>query len=131
MTNINFANMTISELGEMAKYYSTNSTDSIERMVRMNCRASLESTIKYSSKFMKEERNGEFTFNSTATSTEESDTEVFDAEALINQTMADIRAQQAQAHAERIRNAEKFVNNICRSWAAAYGLEEEYDLRTK
>jgi len=63
MTNFNFENMTISELETMAKYYSSHSVDSINRMVRMNSRSSLVSAIKYSAKFMTEQRKGVFTFN--------------------------------------------------------------------
>ncbi len=133
MTNINFKNMTISELGSAAEYYSTYPKNSIERMVRCNCRDLLESAIKYSSKFMKEEMKGEYTYNFNSTSTEETKSETksdaFNAEDMINQTMADIRASQAQAHAERLKNAEKFVDNICRRWASAYGLQDEYDRR--
>ena len=118
MTNINFDSMTIAELGEMAKYYSTSyPVDSIERMVRSNSRSTLTAAIKFSSKFMQESRTGKFTFNANtkvSTSVEMDD---------------NVRVQ--QAYEERMRNAEKFVDNICRRWAAAYGLEAEYDRRTK
>ena len=118
MTNINFDNMTIAELGEMAKYYSTNHpVDSIERMVRCKSRSTLTAAIKYSSKFIQENRTGKFTFNANTKAS--TSVEMDDA----------VRIQRAQE--DRIRNAEKFVNDICERWAAAYGLEEEYKSRIK
>lgn len=126
MTNFNFDfdKMTISELAEMARYYSSHSADSIARMEKNKSRASLESAIKYSAKYMSENRKGCFTFSF-------SKTDKFDAEKYIENTFESIRAQQAKANAERMRKAEEFVDEICGRWAAAYGLEAEYDRRTK
>ena len=101
----------------MAKYYSTSyPEDSIERMVRSNSRSTLTAAIKFSSKFMQESRTGKFTFNANtkaSTISAEDDSRIH------------------QSYEERIKNAEKFIDGICRRWAAAYGLEDEYDQRRK
>ena len=129
MTNFNFDKLTIDELGNMARYYSTYSDESIDRMVKYGMRNSLISSIKNSSKYFHEEMNGKFmnckdeeidTNNSAETSVEN----------IIN-TMAEIRTQQAKAQAERMEKAERFVDNLCKRWAAAYGLESEYEARRK
>lgn len=128
MTNFNFEKMTISELAEMARYYSSHSEDSIARMEKNKSRVSLESAIKYSSKYMAENRKGCFTFSFSSEETAETDeaTETateFDADKYIENTFESIRAQQAKANAERMKKAEEFIDNICGRWAAAYGID--------
>ena len=63
--NFDFEKMTISELAEMARYYSSHSMDSISIMEKNKSRVSLVSAIKYSSKYMAENRKGCFTFTFT------------------------------------------------------------------
>lgn len=93
MTNINFESMEISKLGEMAKYYSSHSVDSINRMVRMNSRLSLVSAIKYSSKFMAEQRKGVFTFNDNTNTTNTADANIKSASAATEYADAIIRGE--------------------------------------